>query len=83
MEYDAAKAFAWAQDHKLALTLDAKRFEKIVGVAVPANAFEATNEYTPPAFDFVTVTQKPSATIATDLSFLLEDEMTAAVDALA
>jgi hypothetical protein len=50
--YDKKLAFDWALEHKIALTLDTKAFEKI---APTAN------------LDFVLVTQVPKATIATDL----------------
>lgn len=50
--YDKKKAFDWAVEHKVALLLDEKTFEKI---APSAN------------LDFVTVQQIPKATISTDL----------------
>lgn len=50
--YDKKRAFDWAVDHKMALLLDEKTFEKI---APSAN------------LDFVTVQQIPKATISQDL----------------
>lgn len=55
LKYDAAEAFAWAQDHKVAIALDAKAFEKIA-------------KATP--LPFVTTEVTPTARIATDLSDL-------------
>lgn len=53
LEYDTKEAFNWGIEHKLALTLDKKAFEVIAK--------------TSGALDFVTVTQEPQATIATQL----------------
>ncbi len=58
-EYDAARAKDWAIDHGLCLTLDAKAFKDICKA-----------ESTRPSF--VEVVSMPSATIATDLSKVLE-----------
>ena len=53
-------AYNWAVEHKLALKLDTKVFEKLAK--------------TGPPIDFVTVEKQPQATIATDLSEWLEDD---------
>lgn len=50
--YDRKKAFNWAVEHKMALTLDEKTFEKI---AVTQN------------FDWFIALKVPKATVATDL----------------
>ena len=52
MTYDNKIAFDWAKAHKMALKLDVTAFEKIAKVDPP---------------DFVKVSQKPQATIATKL----------------
>lgn len=54
--YDADAAFAWAMEHKMALTLDRKAFESIA----KANPLE-----------FVTVEETPTITIPTDSKKLL------------
>jgi len=53
LDYNADEAMAWAVKHELALKLDTGKFEKI-----------AKTENLP----FVTITEEPTATIATDLS---------------
>ena len=58
LEYDAKVAYNWAIEHKMALTLDKKMFEKIA-------------QTTP--LDFVTVRKEPIATIATQLEVIEED----------
>ena len=58
LDYDSKEAFNWAMEHKMAVKLDVSAFEKIVKVA----------SETRPAF--VTVSQEPQATIATDLQEL-------------
>lgn len=55
LNYDAGVAFNWAIEHKLALKLDVSAFEKMV----KAN---------PLSFDFVSITEEPTATIATELA---------------
>jgi len=60
MEYDAEEAKRWAMNHKMALSLDAREFEKLAKAA-PAN------------FDFVRQYQEPQATIATDLGPVLDE----------
>lgn len=63
--YDPEVALEWAKEHKLALipeSLDVKAFEKIVKTSTP---------------DFVTLSIEPQATIATDLSKYLEEEIEA------
>lgn len=55
LTYDAKEAFKWALHHEIALTLDKKSFETFA-------------KATP--LDFVTVSQEPQATIATDLQKL-------------
>jgi hypothetical protein len=52
LEYDEVAALDWAKSHGLALSLDKRAFEKICKADKP---------------DFVTVTQEPTATIATEL----------------
>ena len=56
--YDAGRAFEWARQHGLALKLDTSAFEKIAKADKP---------------DFVEITEEPTATIATDLSKVLEE----------
>jgi len=51
--YDGKEAFDWAVEHKLALKLDTSSFEKIA----------KTND-----LSFVTITEEPQATIATELA---------------
>ncbi|MBA7590529.1 hypothetical protein ES708_32653 [subsurface metagenome] len=55
LEYDLKAALDWAKAHKMALSLDKKAFEKIA----------AASPETRPGF--VTITEEPQATIATDL----------------
>lgn len=55
--YDQEQAFAWAQNHKLALQLDKKAFEKIAKADPP---------------EFVFFEEKITPTIASDLSEYLE-----------
>ena len=57
--YDATKALEWAKQHGLALKLDTSAFEKIAKVDKP---------------DFVEMAEEPQATIATDLSKVLQEE---------
>lgn len=57
LEYDADVAYDWALEHKMAVKLDVSAFEKIAKASPP---------------DFVEVYQEPQATIATDLSSVLE-----------
>ena len=52
LEYDTKEAFVWALEHKMFLKLDVKPFE------VMAKSVD---------IDFVTITQEPQATIATNL----------------
>ncbi len=52
LNYDGKVAFDWAKSHKMALQLDKKAFEKIAKADTP---------------DFVTISQEPQATIATNL----------------
>jgi hypothetical protein len=56
--YDADTAFQWAQEHKMALSLDKKAFEKIAKAS---------------PLDFVTVEEVPTITIPTDTAKLLEE----------
>ena len=53
--YDAQAAFKWALDHKVALSLDKKVFEKVASASCP---------------ELVTLEDKPVATIATGLETL-------------
>ena len=53
LDYNGGEAMNWAMEHKLALKLDASAFEKIA----------KTNN-----LPFVTISEKPSATIATKLA---------------
>lgn len=55
LKYDAEQAFQWATEHKVALALDTKAFEKIAKAS---------------PLPFVTTEVTPSARIATDLSDL-------------
>jgi len=59
LDYDPEEAKRWAMTHKMALTLDAREFEKLAKAA-PAN------------FDFVRQYQEPATTIATDLGPVLD-----------
>ena len=52
LDYDGKIAFDWAKAHEMALMLDTKAFEKIAKADPP---------------DFVKITTRPQATIATDL----------------
>ena len=52
LTYGPREALTWATDHRMALKLDVSAFEKIVKVS---------------PLDFVTITQEPQATIATNL----------------
>ena len=52
-EYDEKKAFEWAKQSGMALTLDVKIFKDIAKVQAKWNA----------PFEFVTITEKPSVTI--------------------
>ncbi len=52
LDYDTKTAFNWAIEHSMALNLDKRGFEKIAKVSPP---------------DFVTISQEPQATIATNL----------------
>ncbi len=58
LNYDGKKAFDWSLDHKLFVALDVKPFETYA-------------KKTPP--DFVTVTTKITATLATDLDKALSE----------
>ena len=53
LDYEGGEAMNWAMEHKLALKLDASAFEKIA----------KTNN-----LPFVTISEKPQATIATKLA---------------
>ncbi len=57
LQYDGKVAFDWAKAHKIALMLDTKAFEKIAKADPP---------------NFVKTITEPQATIATDLSKVLE-----------
>ena len=57
LQYDGKVAFDWAKAHKIALMLDTKAFEKIAKADPP---------------DFVKTITEPQATIATDLSKIIE-----------
>ncbi len=61
LEFDKTKAFDWALEHRLALSLDSKAFEKIM----------KANKVLP---DFVALKVEPQATIATDLSPYIQPE---------
>jgi hypothetical protein len=56
--YDADTAFQWAQEHKMALSLDKNAFKKIAKAS---------------PLDFVTVEDVPTITIPTDTAKLLEE----------
>ena len=56
LTYDSTQAFSWATEHRMALSLDKKAFEKLA-LASP--------------LDFVTITQEPTATIATNLEVVI------------
>jgi len=58
LEYDAKKAFDWAIQHAMALKLDTATFEKIAKASPP---------------EFVKIHTDPQATIATDLSNILQE----------
>jgi len=58
LSYDAKEALNWAMHHELALKLDSTAFEKIA----------KTNN-----IPFVTITEEPSATIATELVKVKEE----------
>ncbi|MCJ7510009.1 MAG: hypothetical protein MUP14_03875 [Dehalococcoidia bacterium] len=60
LDYEADEAKRWAMNHKMALSLDVREFEKLAKAA-PAN------------FDFVRQYQEPAATIATDLGPVLDE----------
>lgn len=60
--YDPAKALAWAKDRRMAVSLDVKAFKKLAGAKA-----DGTEE-------FVTITQIPQATIASDLTAALAKE---------
>ena len=55
LDYDAAKAFDWAIEHRIALQLNRVAFEKMAKVAPETRP------------SFVMVTTEPQATIATEL----------------
>ena len=59
LDYDPEEAKRWAMNHKMALALDTREFEKLAKAA-PAN------------FDFVRPYQEPGANIATDLGPVLD-----------
>ncbi len=59
LNYDGKVAFDWAKSHKMALQLDKKAFEKIAKADTP---------------DFVTISQEPQATIATNLDNTTREE---------
>jgi hypothetical protein len=58
LRYDEAKAFQWAQEHRIALALDKKAFERVAKAS---------------PLDFVTVEEVPTVTIPTDTIKLLEE----------
>jgi hypothetical protein len=60
-DYDADRAYEWATGHGMALSLDRKAFNDICKA-----------DSTRP--DFVSVSETPTATIATDLSKVLKEE---------
>ncbi len=62
LEYDPKEAFAWAKEHGIALKLDVPTFEKIAKTAPETKP------------GFVTIRTEPQATIATDLSKVLEEK---------
>ena len=57
IEYSKDDAMAWALDHKLAIQLDVKAFEKMAKAS-------------PNGFGFVEITPEPKATIATELQVI-------------
>lgn len=57
LEYDTKVAYTWALEHKMAVRLDVPAFEKIAKAS---------------SLDFVKVYQEPIATIATDLSSVVD-----------
>jgi len=59
LNYEPLEAFNWARDTGLALQLDKKIFEKIAKADPP---------------DFVTITEEPKVTIATDLGKVLGEK---------
>jgi len=59
LEYDAGVAFNWALEHKMAVKLDVSAFEKIAKAS---------------PMDFVKIRQEPIATIATDLSSVINEQ---------
>jgi len=59
LNYDQAKAFKWAQDHRMALKLDVSTFEKIAKASPP---------------EFVTLREEAQATIATNLEERKEEK---------
>lgn len=61
VQYNIASALGWAKSHDMCLSLDTKAFETI-----------CENESTRPDFVVVVVDEVVSATIATDLSKVLE-----------
>lgn len=61
LEYDPEEARRWAMNHRMAVKLDEREFEKLAR-ATPAN------------FDFVEVRQQPQVTIASDLGKVLNEE---------
>jgi len=59
VDYKDSDALTWAFDHRLALALDRKAFEKLViGGSVPT--------------EIAVITEKPTATIATDLGKIVK-----------
>ena len=63
LEYKPKDAYDWALDHKIALSLDKKSFERMA------------KEFNQP-LDFVTITTEPQATIATNLDKSCENNTT-------
>ena len=61
LEYDAKEAFNWAVEHKIMLKLDAPAFEKMAKMAPETRP------------GFVKIHTDPQATIATDLSKVLQE----------
>jgi len=61
LEYDAKEAFNWAVEHKIMLKLDTPAFEKMAKMAPETRP------------GFVKVHTDPQATIATDLSKILQE----------
>lgn len=61
MEYDAGDALTWAKEKGLALRLDGATFERIVRAE-------------PSVAPFVTIKEEATATIATDMAGLLDDD---------